>query len=143
PESAKIFNEVYGVSAEGNWESQNILNRTRTYAQDARLMKIPEPELRKTLAEAKKKLLAVRSKRVWPERDEKVLTAWNGLMIAAFAQAAQVLDQPAYAKTAGQAADFILKRMRDRSGRLLRTYSSGSEPKLNAYLEDYAYLLDG
>lgn len=142
-ELAAVFEEVYGVSPEGNWEGHNILNRTRSYAQDARLMRIAEPELRTKLAEAKGKLLEVRGRRVWPGRDEKVLTSWNGLMIAAFAQAAQVLDQPAYAETAARAADFILTRMRGLQGRLLRTYSHGSPPKLNAYLEDYAYLTEG
>ncbi len=141
-ETAKILNEIYGVSPEGNWEGHNILNRTRSYAQDSRLMKIAEPELRKTLAEAKKKLFDVRSRRVWPGRDEKVLTSWNGLMIAAFAEASSVLGNATYAETAARAADFILTQMRGQDGRLLRTYKSGSAPKLNAYLEDYSYLLD-
>jgi uncharacterized protein YyaL (SSP411 family) len=71
-----------------------------------------------------------------------VLTAWNGLMITAFAQAAQILAGPAYAENAVQAADFVLTRMRGPDGRLLRTWSAGSEPKLNAYLDDYAFLLE-
>src|SRR5208283_5594437 len=134
---------VYDVTPEGNWEGHNILHRSKTYAQDAALFKLSEAELRQRLGEAKKKLFGVRSERVWPGRDEKTLTSWNGLMIAAFAQAAQVLDNPAYAEAATRAADFILRRMRGPDGRLFRTYSSGSEPKLNAYLEDYAFLLDG
>src|SRR5439155_12642741 len=77
-----------------------------------------------------------------PGRDDKMLTAWNGLMIAAFAEAAQVLDNPEYAAVASRAADFVLTRMRTADGKLLRTASSGAEPKLNAYLEDYAYLID-
>src|SRR5947209_11926153 len=64
-------------------------------------------------------------------------------MIAALDQSAQLLENPAYTDAAVKAADFILTRMRTADGRLLRTYSSGSEPKLNGYLEDYAYLLDG
>jgi uncharacterized protein YyaL (SSP411 family) len=142
PEHAEVFNEVYGVTAEGNWEGHNILSRAYTHAQSSRLLKRPEAEMRKLLAEARQILFAVRSRRVWPGRDEKMLTAWNGLMIAAFAQAAQVLDQPAYAATAARAADFILTQMRGPDGRLLRSYSTGSAPKLNAYLEDYACLLD-
>src|SRR5208283_5753483 len=133
---------VYDVTPEGNWEGHNILHRSKTYAQDAALFKLSEAELRQRLGEAKKKLFGVRSERVWPGRDEKTLTSWNGLMIAAFAQAAQVLDNPAYAEAATRAADFILRRMRGPDGRLFRTYSSGSEPKLNAYLEVYAFLLD-
>jgi uncharacterized protein YyaL (SSP411 family) len=139
---ATVFNYVYDVTPEGNWEGKNILHRSKTYEQCARLMKINEPELRRTLNEAKAKLFAVRSHRVWPGRDEKVLTAWNGLMIAAFAQAAQVLDEPVHAKAAVRAADFILRTMRMSDGRLYRTWSSGSAAKLNGYLEDYAYFLD-
>src|SRR5205823_6022569 len=70
-------------------------------------------------------------------------TAWNGLMITAYATAAQVLDRPDYAGAAARAADFILTRMRGADGKLLRTWSAGGQPKLNAYLEDYAYLLEG
>src|SRR5262249_45756473 len=68
---------------------------------------------------------------------------WNGLMITAFATAAQVFQRPDYAADAARAAGFILARMRGPDGRLLRTYSTGHEAKLNAYLEDYAYLLEG
>src|SRR5262249_43325790 len=93
--------------------------------------------------EAKAKLFEVRSRRVWPGRDEKALTSWNGLMIAAFAQAAAALENPSYAEAAVRAADFILTRMRGGDGRLLRTYSAAAQPKRNAYLEDYAFLLDG
>ncbi len=137
-----MFNYVYDVTPEGNWEGHNILHRPKTYEQCARLLKIDEPELRRLLNEAKAKLFDVRSRRVGPGRDEKVLTAWNGLMIAAFAQAAQALDEPAYARAAVRAADFILRTMRMPDGRLYRTWSQGSAPKLNGYLDDYAYFLD-
>src|SRR5262249_60438063 len=107
--------------------------------QDARLLTAPAAELRRLLDEGKRQLFEVRSRRVWPGRDEKVLPSWNGLMIAAFAQAAQVLDRPEYAAPAARAANFILSRMRAPDGRLLRTYSAGSEAKLNGYLEDFAF----
>jgi uncharacterized protein YyaL (SSP411 family) len=142
-ELAERFSYVYDVTFEGNWEGQNILHRAKTYEQDSRMLKLPVEELRQRLDEAKKKLFAVRQKRVPPGRDEKVLTAWNGLMIAAFAQAAQVLDDPSYAETAARAADFLLRTMRDPDGHLFRTWSAGSSAKLNAYVEDYAYLIDG
>jgi len=141
-ELADLFCEVYDVTPGGNWEGHNILNQAKTLDQYARLRKIPEAELRASLDQAKKKLLEIRNRRVWPGRDEKALTAWNGLMIDALAQAAMVLDKPAYQEAAGQAANFILTRMRGPDGRLLRTYLAGSEPKLNAYLEDYAFLLN-
>jgi uncharacterized protein YyaL (SSP411 family) len=141
-EVAEKFAYVYDVTPDGNWEGHNILHRAKTDEQDARLLNVPEPELRRLLDQGKRQLCEVRNRRVWPGRDEKVLTSWNGLMIAAFAQAAQVLDRPEYAATAARAADFLLKRMRTADGRLLRTYSAGSAAKLNGYLEDYAFVVD-
>jgi uncharacterized protein YyaL (SSP411 family) len=141
-EDADLFKNVYDVSPEGNWEGHNILNRARTDAQEAKLLGLSAEDLRRRLNASRRKLYEVRSRRVWPGRDEKVLTSWNGLMINAFAQASQVLEKPEYAQAASRAADFILQRMRTSDGRLLRTYSAGSEPKLNAYLEDYAFLID-
>jgi uncharacterized protein YyaL (SSP411 family) len=143
-QDAELFNAAYGVEPEGNWdEGLNILHRTKTFAQLARLHNLPEPELRKRLAEARRKLFETRARRVRPGLDEKVLTSWNGLMIGAYAQAAAVLDNPSYAAAAARAADFLLARVRTADGRLLRTWSAGSTPKLNGYLEDYAFLLDG
>src|SRR5207253_6946110 len=101
------------------------------------MLRLPEPELRRLLKESKSKLFAVRSRRVWPGRDEKVLTSWNGLMISAFARAARVFERAEYREAATRATDFILEKMRTPDGRLLRTWGAGSEPKLNAYLEDY------
>jgi uncharacterized protein YyaL (SSP411 family) len=141
-ELAEVFSYVYDVTFEGNWEGHNILHRTKTYEQDARMLQKPLEELRRQLADARRRLFEVRSRRVPPARDEKVLTAWNGLMIAAFAQAAQALDDAGYATAAARAADFILHTMRAPDGRLLRTWSAGSPAKLNAYVEDYAYLID-
>src|SRR5262249_19921444 len=149
-DTANLFNAVYGVEPEGNWEDphehdhrpKNILHRSKTFEQCAALYKVDVGELRVRMAKARAALLPVRGQRIWPGRDEKMLTAWNALMIGALAEAAQVLDLPAYAERAAKAADFLLTRMRGGDGRLFRTYSSGTAPKLNAYLEDYAYLLD-
>jgi uncharacterized protein YyaL (SSP411 family) len=141
-DQAETFCYVYDVSDSGNWEGHNILHRGKTDAQDARLLHLEEGELRDRLGSAKRKLLEVRGRRIWPGRDEKILTAWNGLMIDALAQAAQVLDRPDYAETAGKAADFLLTKMRGRDGRLLRTTSAGAEAKLNGYLEDYSFLIN-
>jgi hypothetical protein len=141
-ELAETFSYVYGVSEEGNWEGHNILHRAKTDEQDARLLRMEVPELRERLAGAKRKLFEVRSRRIWPGRDEKILAAWNGLMIDAFALAAQVLDKPAYAETASKAADFVLKHMRAKDGRLLRTTFAGAEAKLNGYLEDYSFTIN-
>jgi uncharacterized protein YyaL (SSP411 family) len=160
-ELADVFGSVYDVTPGGNWEGHTILYRSKTDEQDAKLLKLDVEELRKRLAEARKKLLDVRSKRVWPGRDEKILTSWNGLMIAAFAKAATVLDcwdpnqpsdegkdwvpmaRPDYTWAASQAASYILNHMRTPDGRLYRTTAVGSAPKIDGYLEDYAFLIDG
>jgi uncharacterized protein YyaL (SSP411 family) len=141
-ERAEVFTYVFDVTPEGNWEGHNILHRAKTDEQDARLLRISDEELERVLKESQELLFTVRSRRVPPGRDEKVLTAWNGLMIAAFSQAGQVLDNPEYTATAARAADFVLRTMRAENGRLRRTYAVGQGARLNAYLEDYAYLAD-
>jgi len=141
-DDAKLFCGVYDVSPHGNWEGHSILNLTRPLDIEAKLLPMPLEVLKSRLQTCKTKLLEARGKRIWPGRDEKILTAWNGLMIASFAKAAQVLDKPEYAHAATRAADFLLTNMRRDDGRLFRTTFSGATPKLNAYLEDYAYLID-
>jgi uncharacterized protein YyaL (SSP411 family) len=149
-EESRLFGQVYGVLSEGNWEDPhghapqgaNVLHRTKTWAQSARLENLDEAELRRRLAGSRRKLFEARAKRIRPGLDDKALTAWNGLMIGALARAAQALDRPDYAAAAARAADFLLTRMRTPQGRLLRTWSPGHEPKLNAYLEDYSFLID-
>ncbi|MDN5344653.1 MAG: uncharacterized protein PWQ18_764 [Clostridia bacterium] len=94
------------------------------------------------LVAARAKLFAAREKRVHPHRDDKILTAWNGLMIAALARGAWVLDEPAYTEAAARAARFILTHLRDAEGRLLARYRKG-EAAYPAYLDDYAFLTWG
>jgi uncharacterized protein YyaL (SSP411 family) len=142
-EAAEIFTYVYDITPEGNWEGKNILHRTKTDAQDVRLLNIDEAALHRNMKEGKKRLFDVRSRRIPPGRDDKVLTAWNGLMIDALSRAAAVLDRSDYASAAVKAAEFIWKTMRTPEGRFLRTYGAGAGAKLNAYLEDYTYLLEG
>jgi uncharacterized protein YyaL (SSP411 family) len=139
---ADFFGHVFDVSAAGNWEGVNILNRGRSDEQDAKVHNLPLAEFRARVASAKAKLLAERSKRIWPGRDEKVLTAWSGLMIAAFAHAGAAFERADYLNVARRAADFVLTRLRTADGRLLRTTFAGMDAKLNGYLEDYAYMID-
>jgi uncharacterized protein YyaL (SSP411 family) len=139
---AEVFCYAYDVTPQGNWEGHNILHRPKTEEQEARLLGMAAAELRSLLAKCRQELFEVRSRRVWPGRDDKILASWNGLMIGAFALAAQVLDEPRYQDAAVKAADCVLRSMQTRNGLLLRTWSAGSEAKLNAYLEDYAFLLD-
>ncbi|MFI5122284.1 MAG: thioredoxin domain-containing protein [Vicinamibacteria bacterium] len=121
----------YGVSEEGNFEGANILNRIGRI--DA-----PEPP---GLDRARAALYEARTKRVWPGLDDKRILSWNALAIAALADAGAVLGRDDYLDAARACADFIWTEMRDADGRLLRTYNNG-EAKLNAYLEDHAYLLE-
>ena len=136
---AEIFAHCFDVTSEGNWEGVCILNLVKTLDEASEALGIPETELAAIIDRCKGRLLSVRDRRVAPGRDEKILTSWNGMMIEAFAVAAQVLDEPRYARAAVRAAEFLLTTMRSENGLLLRTAKDG-RAKLNAYLEDYAYL---
>jgi uncharacterized protein len=131
-DDAKLFCSIYDVTDAGNWEGHNILHLSGGL----------DVETKARLADGKRTLYEVRSKRIWPGRDEKILTAWNALMINAFAKAAAALEKPEYAEAAVRAAGFLLTTMLREDGRLYRTTFAGATPKLNAYLEDYAYLAD-
>ena len=102
---------------------------------------LTDTEFDEFLTKSKATLLEHREGRIKPERDDKVLTAWNGLMLRGFAEAASILGRYDYAAVAAKNADFILANMRD-GDRLLRTYKDG-RAKLNAYLEDYAFSSTG
>jgi uncharacterized protein YyaL (SSP411 family) len=139
--SAKLVEEVFDIRPEGNWEGKNILFRGKTDSQEARLRGIDEKTFKTAFRAACERLYEQRGKRVRPGRDEKVLTAWNGLMIEALAMAGSSFDNPVYIQAAEKAAEFIIGRMRADNGRLWRTWSAGFGPKLNAYLEDYAFTI--
>jgi uncharacterized protein len=139
---AKTFAYIYDVTPSGNWEHQNILNLPKTIAQSAKMLGRDEEELRRQLAADRAELLAVRDRRVPPGKDTKVLVSWNGLMIAALAEGGRILKDPRYLDAAARAAGFILDRMRQADGRLLHTYRDG-RARLDAYLDDYANLIDG
>lgn len=140
---ARIAISTWGVTVIGNFEGRNILFRARSDADDAQHLGLPLAEFQWKLGKARQQLLEIRSRRIKPGRDEKVLTAWNGLMIAAFARAGLVLSAERYVWAARRAAEFVLLRLRTPSGRLLRTCAANSPGKLEGYLEDYAFLADG
>jgi uncharacterized protein YyaL (SSP411 family) len=142
-QDADMFMRIYGVSDEGNWEGHNILNLHLDAKGLAAQLDIDPGALAARMAGARVKLYELRSGRVWPGLDDKILTSWNGLMLAAFAEAGRALDRPDYIEAAEANADFLHRTMRRDSGRLFRTWKAGSEAKYNAYLEDYAYLADG
>ncbi len=137
-ERARMVSAYYGVTARGNLEGRSILHVPRPPAEVARDLKISGERLGTIVDEAREKLYQIRSGRPTPLRDEKILTAWNGLMISAHARAALVLAEDRYAEVAARAADFVLRNLR-RDGRLLRSFKDGRATH-NAYLDDYAFL---
>ncbi len=138
---ALIFNFYYDVSGAGNFEEENILNVKNTLSETAEVLRITPEKLRDVLEKGREKLFAEREKRIKPFRDEKILTAWNGLMLAAFAEASAILESADYLEIARKNADFLLENLQS-DGYLLRTWKDG-KAKLNAYLEDYANFADG
>ena len=136
-----IARRYYDVTPEGNFEGRNILHIVRPAEDIAAEFKLSVEELDGIIVDAKGKLLKARGERIAPGRDDKVLTSWNAMMLRAFAEAASVLDRPDYGSVARRNAEFLLDQLRP-DGRLLRTYKDG-EAKLNGYLEDYAFLIDG
>jgi uncharacterized protein YyaL (SSP411 family) len=141
PEAAATFNRVYDVTPSGNFEGRNILNLPRPIAQEAKLLGRDEADLAAELADSRRKLFEAREQRVHPGKDDKVLVAWNGLMIDALARAAGALDEPRYLAAARAAADFLLAQVRREDGRLLHTWRHG-KAKLDAYLDDYAAMVN-
>jgi uncharacterized protein YyaL (SSP411 family) len=137
-DEADSFITAYGVTRHGNFEGKNIPEF------------VGDLDQRPALADARRRLFEARENRVHPGRDEKVLTSWNGLMLAAFAEAARSLHREDYREVAERNADFLLRELRQSNGRLLRTWKArpglpegAGEAKLNGYLEDYAYLVEG
>ncbi|MGQ9651266.1 MAG: thioredoxin domain-containing protein [Phycisphaerae bacterium] len=135
-----IFCSYYDVTDQGNWEGCNILNVQREAPLVARLHGISVAQLEEILTNGRRKLLQVRLRRVPPALDDKILTAWNALMIASLARAAVLLGEQRYARAASTAADFILTHL-IANGRLLRTWRNG-KAHTPAYLDDYAFLVE-
>jgi len=138
---ANFFCAAYDITDSGNFEGENIPNIKHSLKVVAEKAGVTLDELNASLSQSKRKLFEVREQRIKPDRDEKVITAWNGLMLASFAEAGVVLDRPDYLDIARKNARFILSKLQ-RDGFLLRTYKDGVA-KFNAYLEDYAFLIEG
>ncbi len=142
PELGTLYNNCFNITPEGNFEGKNIPNLIDIELKEvADKYNLSLEHLASRLTHARKKLWQAREKRVHPHKDDKILTAWNGLMIAALAKAAQVLD-PAYAEPAEQAARFILDKLVNSQGRLLARYRDG-QAAYPAYVDDYAFLIWG
>lgn len=141
-ERAPLFMAAYGVTAHGNFEGKNILVVASQTDSLAEKFNLPPQEVDRQLREARQLLFDHRERRIHPGLDDKVLSGWNGLMLAAFAEAARVLQRDDYLATAIANAQFLWREMRTGQGRLWRSWRNG-EAKLNAYLEDYAGVIEG
>jgi len=148
-----IFKFHYGVQPHGNapegsdpqdeFRGKNILIQRHTIAETAERFKKNEEEVRKSLARGREKLFSVRSQRPRPHLDDKIIAAWNGLMISAYARAAQVLDEPRYLEVANRAAKFVRANLYDeKSGLLFRSYREGRS-NIEGFADDYAFVTQG
>ena len=142
-ETATKFCAVYDISAKGNFEGKNnpnlLLGVIDQIAHDNAQTK---DQVLSSLESARQSLFVAREQRIHPHKDDKILTAWNGLMIAALAKGAQVLGQAAYLDAASMAADFVLTHLVRQDGRLLARYREG-DAAYPGYLDDYAFFIGG
>jgi uncharacterized protein YyaL (SSP411 family) len=150
PEDADIIIKVLNIREEGNFNNEiagiktgkNIPHMTKSLADTATELNVSEAVLRRRLESAREKMFSYRDKRVHPQKDDKILTDWDGLMVAALAKGARVFDEPGYTYAAKRAVNFILENMRTSDGRLLHRHRDG-EAAVAAYLDDYAFLIYG
>lgn len=142
-ETATKYCAVYDITSSGNFEEKNIPNLLLGNLGKVALDNAQsEDDVLKSLEEARQILFATREKRIHPHKDDKILTAWNGLMIAAMAKGAQVLGNNLYLEAAEKATNFLLNNLRRHDGRLLARYREGDAAYLG-YLDDYAFLIWG
>ncbi len=145
---AELFKKVYGADGPAHFEKRyHILTLPKPLADRAKDLQLTEDQLEGQLAPLREKLFQVRAKRPRPFLDTKILTAWNGQAIAGLAAAGQALGDKKPIERAARAADFVLKTLRTKNGRLLRSYGAApgqkGEARLNGYLDDYAFLVHG
>ena len=152
-ERAAEFDYLYGVEPKGNtsvegdsggeFRGKNVLIQRHTVAEAARTFEVGEEEMKKRLATSREKLFELRAKRPRPGLDDKIITAWNGLMITAFAKGYQVLHDEKYLNAANRSADFVRKNLYDAKEQILiRAWREGAVD-IEGFAEDYAYLIRG
>src|SRR6266436_2606109 len=152
-DSAEVFDFHYGVQAHGNapegsdphdeFRGKNILIARHTVAETAQRFNKSEEEIAKFLAQSREKLLAIRAKRPRPHLDDKIIAAWNGLMISAYARAAQVLDDPRYLQIATRAAKFLRTNLYEEKSKLLYRNYRGGRSDIEGFADDYAFVIQG
>ena len=132
----------FGVTTVGNFEhGKNVLHLAHTLDETAQLFGKSRLEVEDILGSNANKLIVVREKRIRPLRDDKILTSWNGLMIGATARAGDVLNEPRFIHAAVAAGEFIWNNLHP-NGKLLHRWRDG-EARFDAYLDDYAFLING
>src|SRR5437763_1862789 len=152
-DDSSAFKFYYGVQPHGKapegsdpqdeFRGKNILIGRHTIAETAKHFKKSENEARQSLARSREKLLSIRNKRPRPHLDDKIIAAWNGLMISAYARAAQILDEPRYLESATRAAKFLRSNLYDEKSKLLyRNYREGRS-EIEGFADDYAFVIQG
>jgi uncharacterized protein YyaL (SSP411 family) len=140
--AAPLFEAAYDVTPAGNWEGRTILRRVRDDTALATRFERPREAIHEALTQARVDLLRRRDARPQPARDDKVLASWNGLTLAALADAGRALQEAPFLEMASDAADFLLRELRTADGRLLRSWKDGRAQHA-AVLEDHAHLAEG
>jgi uncharacterized protein YyaL (SSP411 family) len=149
-DEADFIVRVFNITKSGNFSDEatgkitgsNILHLGKSIPEIAADLDISSHALEDRIDDVRRRLFEIREKRIHPHKDDKILTDWNGLMIAAFARGARLLNEPVYAEAAERAVDFILSHLHDSDGRLLHRYRDG-ESKITAHLDDYAFFVWG
>ncbi|WP_316736577.1 thioredoxin domain-containing protein [Pedobacter aquatilis] len=142
-DDAELIGTYYNITEEGNWEEEqtNILRKTLSDDDIITKFGITAEILKGKVSLAKEKLMAVRGKRIRPGLDDKCLTAWNGMMIKALAEAAQIFNHHTYYEKASATAQFILNNLKTEKGGLFRNYKNG-KATITAFLDDYAFFIE-
>ena len=152
-DTAEIFDFHYGVQPHGNapegsdpqdeFRGKNILIERHTIAETAKQFQKTEEEIRKLLTQSREKLFSIRTQRPRPHLDDKIIAAWNGLMISAYARAAQVLDNPRYLEIATRNAKFLRTNLYEEKSKLLYRNYRGGRSDIEGFADDYAFVIQG
>ncbi len=152
-DDSAVFKFHYGVQGHGNapegsdpqdeFRGKNILIERHTIAETAKHFKKSEDEARQSLLRSREKLLSLRNKRPRPHLDDKIISAWNGLMISAYARAAQVLGEPRYLEKATRAVKFLRANLYDEKSKLLFRNYRESRSTIEAFADDYGFVIQG
>jgi uncharacterized protein YyaL (SSP411 family) len=150
---SSVFKFHYGVQPHGNapegsdpqdeFRGKNILIERHTVAETAKHFKKSEDEARQSLARSRERLVSIRNRRARPHLDDKIIAAWNGLMISAYARAAQILDEPRYLESATRATKFLRSNLYDEKSKLLFRNYRESRSDIEGFADDYAFVIQG